>query len=244
MNTKTVRISLGCIVAAAISVSAQTTRTQTVWDGVYTADQAARGKGFYDANCGGCHGPTLGGRNGNRALAGPRFFEDWGEDSLGTLYAVMARTMPRGKPNSLEPGTYVDIVAYILQKNDYPAGTGELTADRIAAIRVSRKEGPGPVPNFALIATSGCLSEPSPNVWVLQRASAPVRTRNPAASEAADRQQVDATPLGTESFELMDIYQQGVAHRGHRMEVKGLLIRGTPNKINITSIQMLSDRCE
>lgn len=244
MNTKAALIALGSVLATAISVSAQTTQPQSVWDGIYTTDQAARGKGFYDTSCAGCHGATLAGRNGNRALAGPRFFEDWGEDSLGTLYGVMARTMPRGKPNSLDPGAYLDIVAYLLQKNDYPPGASELTADRVDAIRVTRKEGPGPVPNFALIAIVGCLNEPSPNLWLLKSASEPVRTRNPAASEGNERQQLERTPLGTESFELMDIYQQGVAHRGHKMAVKGLLIRGAPNKINITAIQMLSDRCE
>jgi hypothetical protein len=28
------------------------------------------------------------------------------------------------------------------------------------------------------------------------------------------------------------------------MEVKGLLIRGAPDRLNVTSMQMLADRCE
>jgi mono/diheme cytochrome c family protein len=239
MNTKTAFIAL----AAALRLAAQTTHPPTVWDGVYTAAQAARGKTAYDASCASCHGETLAGRNG-RALAGPRFFQDWGEDSLNSLFNIIVTTMPRGEPHSLDEGTYVDITAYILEKNEYPAGATELTADRVEAVRVIRKDGPGPVPNFALVTVVGCLVEPSADLWVLRNSCEPVRTRNPDASQGAERERSEATPLGTQSFELMDIYQQGLAHRGHKMEVKGLLIRGVPNRVNITAMQMIGDRCE
>ena len=218
-------------------------KVQSVWDGVYTTDQAARGKNFYDTSCATCHGDTLGGRNG-RALAGPRFFQDWGEDSLSSLFNIISTTMPRGEPHSLDEGAYLDIVAYILQKNEYPAGAADLTADRVDEVRVLRKEGPGPVPNFALVTLVGCLIEPSENLWVLASGSEPVRTRNPDASTGVERQRSELTPLGPQRFELMDVYSSGLSHRGHRMEVKGLLIRGTPNRLNVTAMQMLADRCD
>jgi hypothetical protein len=118
-----------------------------------------------------------------------------------------------------------------------------LTADRVNQVRVLRKEGPGPVPNFALVTVVGCLIEPSENLWVLTNGSEPIRTRNPDASDGAERQRSELTPSGPERFELMSVYTSGLSHRGHKMEVKGLLIRGTPNKLNVTAMQMLADRC-
>ena len=44
----------------AISLAAQTSRS--VWDGVYTAGQADRGRGFYTAQCAQCHGAEYDGR--------------------------------------------------------------------------------------------------------------------------------------------------------------------------------------
>ncbi len=49
----------------------QDSRT-TVWDGVYTADQAARGKVVYDSHCSSCHLADLGGSLEVRPLAGPK----------------------------------------------------------------------------------------------------------------------------------------------------------------------------
>ncbi len=40
--------------------------------------------------------------------------------------------MPYGKPDSLAPQQYVDIVAFILSSNGYTAGTRELPTDAAA----------------------------------------------------------------------------------------------------------------
>jgi hypothetical protein len=151
--------------------------------------------------------------------------------------------MPQTEPGSLSQQAYLDIVAYILQRNEYPAGSDELTADRIATIRVTRKEGPGEVPNFAMVSVVGCLSRQERGGWVLTGGSAPVRTRNPEPSTGPEQERARATPAGANTFELMDAHQAG-SHAGHRLEVKGLLIRGKPDRLNVTSLQMLSERCD
>jgi mono/diheme cytochrome c family protein len=218
---------------------------RSVWDGVYTVAQAERGRQAYEVSCSHCHGVELQGRGDNRALVGDRFWQDWGEDSLGTMFSVVQKTMPRGASGSLSEQTYLDIVAYVLEKNAYPAGAAELDATTVHGVRVIRKEGPGPVPNFSLVWVVGCLTEESKDSWVLTSASEPVKTRNPALSEGAERERSVATPLGAHAFGLMDnSSKQSLA--GHKFEVKGLLIRGTaarPDKLNVTSMQPISDTC-
>ena len=116
-----------------------------------------------------------------RPLVGTRFWEAWGEDSLGSLLDLISTTMPRTEPGSLSQQAYLDIVAYILQKNDYPPGRDELTVDRIETIRVTRKEGPGPVPNFAMVSVVGCLSQQTRGAWVLTGGSDAGTDQKPGA---------------------------------------------------------------
>ena len=213
----------------------------SVWEGVYTSAQAARGKEAYERHCSGCHKSDLTGANG-RALVGPRFWQDWGEDSLGSLSHITRTSMPRGAAASLDESVYLDIVAYILERNGYPAGADELTTERVDRVWVTRREGPGPVPNFALVRVVGCL-ERSADTWTLRAASEPIRTRNPDASVDAERAAIDVTPLGGSTFELMDVYSSGEARIGHRIEVKGLLIRGSPDRVNVTSVRTIAEAC-
>lgn len=225
-------------------VLAQTTpRRSSIWNGVYSTDQAARGKQAYDAACGACHGADLKGVRDNRPLVGERFWQDWGEDSLGTMFAVVRRTMPRTAPGTLPEQSYLDIVAYVLQQNGYPPGPGDLTATAVNDVWVMRKEGPGPVPNFSMVWVVACLSQEPDQAWVLTRTSEPVKTRNPAASEEADLDRVKDAPLGTETYGLLDLPSKYTAHAGEKVEAKGLLIRGTRNKLNLTSILPLGSRC-
>ncbi|MEQ1908627.1 MAG: cytochrome c [Vicinamibacterales bacterium] len=214
----------------------------TVWDGVYTNEQAARGNDAYNANCAMCHRADLGGRQG-RALVGSAFFESWGEDTLDSLFSVIRQRMPESRPGSLDEGTYLDIVAYILQRNEYPAGAASLTSESAKSIQVVGKNGPAPVPNFALVRVVGCLEEQSAGGWRLTRSGEPARTRDPAPSTGTEHDRSLATAPGELAFELMDAYDEPKGHAGKRVEVKGLLMRGTPNKVNFSSLQVLAPSC-
>jgi mono/diheme cytochrome c family protein len=214
----------------------------TVWDGVYTAEQATRGADAYLTHCARCHRPDMSGGEGRR-LVGQTFFNSWGEDVLSSVFAIMREKMPENRPGSLPESTYLDILSYILQRNEYPAGTTALTADATKSILVVGKEGPKPVPNFALVRVVGCLEDPGQGDWRLVRAAEPSRTRDPAPSKGAELERSTSTALGDQSFTLMDAYEAPQGHAGHRVEVKGLLIRGSPNKINFSSLQVLSESC-
>jgi len=231
---------------AAQSPSGRTGRaTISVWEGVYSPAQAARGRQAYEKSCANCHRSDLRGANG-RALVGTRFWQDWGEDTLNSLYVAIRSTMPRGEAGSLADERYADIVAYILQANEYPAGSSDLAPESVAAVRVIGKDGPGPVPNFALVTVVGCLAAQPNGAWTLTQATEPTRTRNPDPSKNEERDRSAALPAGALTFGLMDVYSGGEGHDGHRMEVKGLLIRGTRgalDRVNTTGMQMLAAQC-
>jgi cytochrome c len=102
---------------------------RTVWDGVYTEAQAERGRASYQQACVGCHRDDLRGDNTSPSLIGESFTFLWGDMEVGELAARIQKLMPPERPGSLPPQTYTDIVAFILQKNAFPAGNAELSTD-------------------------------------------------------------------------------------------------------------------
>src|SRR4051812_8056010 len=114
---------------AATSVTAQQ-KAKNVRDGVFTADQALRGKSGYDGVCARCHGVPLTGSEGNGpALKGPAFLAHWDKDTLGGLYTKIRDTMPLGTPGTLTDEVKLQILAYVLQQNGFPAGAADLPPD-------------------------------------------------------------------------------------------------------------------
>ncbi len=99
------------------------------WSGVYTDAQASRGEATFTSTCAVCHGEDLGGGEMGPGLAGSAFLEFWDGLSLGDLLLVMSVSMPQDNPGSLETAEYVDVIAYMLQKSEFPSGSEELPAD-------------------------------------------------------------------------------------------------------------------
>ena len=99
---------------------------KTTWDGVYSEAQAKRGETAYGQACAPCHGPDLGGVDSAPSLSGPEFLAGWNDQTLDDLFERIRATMPADAPGSLSRLQYVDIVAFILAKNGFPAGQTEL----------------------------------------------------------------------------------------------------------------------
>ena len=121
------------IVAAGLSVrvSPQAPR-KTVWDGVYTADQATRGQALYKTHCGYCHRDDLiggGSEAGAPALKGPIFTIRWRDQPIADMFVTIGTTMPQNKPDTLTPQVVIDIVSFLLKSNNMPPGNAELPAD-------------------------------------------------------------------------------------------------------------------
>jgi len=216
---------------------------KTVWDGVFTSEQATRGAAVYATECSGCHRDGLPER-ARPAADGGRFMEAWAEDSLKSLFSVIKTTMPQSAPGSLSDAAYTDVVAYILKENAFPSGSEELTAGALDTIRVQAKGGPEAVPNFALVRVVGCLTRAADKSWVLSRASEPVRTRDPNQAEGGKAEEAPAGPAGVRSFKLLQLYLGSDSDSGRQVEIRGFLIR-VPNddRINVTSIRKVAESC-
>ncbi len=225
-------------------IAAQETEEPSVWDGVYSAEQAVRGKKLYEATCSRCHGEDLSGANA-RPLAGESFIRDWGGLKLDGVL-TRAKTMPPGASGTLGEAGYVDIIAYVLEVNEFPHGEAELTAERAGDVLVYGADGPDAVPNFAMVQVVGCLSRDD-RAWIVTDGSEPIRTRDPDASTGDVLTLTQALALGTNTFELMYVFPDPDPYEGHRVETKGFLIRRNDaaalDAINVTTVASLDAAC-
>ena len=218
-------------------------RARTVADGVYSDAQAARGAAVYEVACTGCHRADLGGASGP-PLREPRFAREFAGKDLKTLFTKVATTMPRNAPASLGDNVYLDVVAHLLKENGFPAGAQELTADALDGIGVvpGQAKPPPPVGDFSYVEVVGCLTAGPQHTWVLTRASEPITTV-PAGSSPSTP--AAAKPLGTQTFHLLDAmaYAPG-EHHGHKMYVRGLLIKlPGEQRMTISAFEMVSPTC-
>jgi len=220
----------------------------TVKDGVYTTVQSARGRERYEATCQRCHGADLTGGAG-RSLTGVVFLRDWTGLTLDGLFERMQSMPPDGSEN-LSADAYVDIISYVLERNGFPAGKAELSAARLIDVTVEGEDGPGVVPNFALVRVVGCLTGNESDGWQLSDASPVERASDPTPSNGDGLSEAQAIPLGDAAFELLYVFPSPANYLGHKVETKGLLIRaddegtGGVDSLNVTAVQSLSESCD
>lgn len=112
--------------AATIGYSASAQQAKTQWDGIYTAEQATRGDAVYVEKCSSCHGAELNGGEMAPGLIGGEFTANWNDLSIGDLFERMRISMPQNNPGSLSRQQNADVLAYLLSKANYPAGTTEM----------------------------------------------------------------------------------------------------------------------
>jgi mono/diheme cytochrome c family protein len=103
--------------------------SRSVWDGVYTKQQAGRGQSAYREECLKCHAENLMGGEAAPALAGDEFLRKWNGKTAGDLFELIRKTMPSEDPGNLSRRQYADIVAYILSVNEFPGGQKELESE-------------------------------------------------------------------------------------------------------------------
>lgn len=217
----------------------------TVLDGVYSDAQAARGAAAYQARCSICHdGADVDGP----PLTGDPFIDRWREDSLASLFDFIRMNMPQDAPGKLEESTYRDVLAYLLQVNKYPSGSQELTADSLRHTDLVGHNGPQPLPTNAIVRATGCLAPGTNSAWMIVNAAEPKRTRAPDRSTAEELASSAAQPLGSETFRLQDLDElagfQGDTLKGHKVQVKGVLIRQPGNdRINVATLENLATNC-
>jgi len=223
-------------------------KVKTVLDGAYTATQAKRGQASYEAHCMSCHRADLSGFSGP-PLKGDLFIDRWREFNLNVLFDAIRAAMPLGNPGSLDAKDYRDIVTYILQTNDLPAGAKELTPETLTSILLVGKNGPQPLPSSAQVEVVGCMTEDSGNGWFLTAASEPARTLDPFQLAAGDLKSAKDKALGSLVFRLANLGDlTGFSTEGtigNKMYAKGILVRqSNGDRINVTALRAVASSCE
>ena len=97
---------------------------------VYSEEQAVRGRGLYAEHCASCHGVKLEGGS-SMPLSGATFEERWADErhSVDDLFYIVRTLMPYGRRATLSQQEYIDIIAYLLMMNGYPAEAQSLPLD-------------------------------------------------------------------------------------------------------------------
>jgi S-disulfanyl-L-cysteine oxidoreductase SoxD len=104
---------------------------KTIWDGVYTDEQAAAGQMIYASGCSVCHGKQLEGvpDEGNPALAAASFMIEWDGQTMADLVRHI-HAAPNDQPGDIDPLTGVQLAAFILNQNGVPPGKTPLSTNR------------------------------------------------------------------------------------------------------------------
>jgi mono/diheme cytochrome c family protein len=246
-------LAIGCwLCAVTVGVDAQ--NKKTVWDKVYSEEQAAKGKVEYETHCEVCHQKDLTGRasGGEGAeLVGNVFMRKWEFQNLNQLFSEIKKRMPRDNPGTLSDEGYLNIVAYMLQVNKFPAGDPLVQdAASLGGILFTSKAGSAgpsaaePLTTGALVQVVGCL-EQGAGGWTLTKATGPVRTENPDPSKGDQLAKLRETGAGTNSFRLLGIYSSPESQKGQTLEVKGFLVKDpSGDRLNVVSLETLNPACQ
>ncbi len=129
-------VTVSCALAVPAFAAAQQgvpDSTRSTRSGVYTADQAVKGKDLYAMHCVSCHSAI--------SHSGPEFTAKWEGRPFWDLFSYVRESMPKSEPGNLTPREYVTVLAYMLEMNGMPPGAGELPADSsaLATIRINFK---------------------------------------------------------------------------------------------------------
>lgn len=121
-------VVMSALVTAPAAAQANGSGPRSVHDSVYSAEQAERGEAVFTEVCGACHSTSQ--------FRGDDFSMNWASRTLRDLYRLIRNTMPQDSPGRLSDQQYIDVVAYLLRLNRYPAGSTELASDEDALRRI------------------------------------------------------------------------------------------------------------
>jgi mono/diheme cytochrome c family protein len=229
------RLLFVAFATASLGTAQTSAPRRTVWDGVYTEAQAARGTLAFGQSCAGCHALAA---EGKAPLVGDSFWKSFAQQSVADLLEFVSVNMPNGTPGSLNQSTYADIVALMLKSNGFPSGTIELGRNTIAGVQIVPKDGSTELPANAYVRVVGCLARSGAD-WVVTNATTPERAERAASGSE------DATkPLGSRTMPLKFVVTRLDSLAGSRVAVSGLLIGADgADGINVTAVNRVAPKC-
>jgi mono/diheme cytochrome c family protein len=249
-------VALAATIAAPMLQAQDSDAIVSVWEGLYTAAQAERGKATFDRSCSRCHNANLRGSDRGPTLVGNEFLGSWLDGTLEALFSFIRDSMPDGNASTVTDARKADVLAYILERNGFPAGAAELPPDtsKLEMVQLLR-EGVAPgLLNLSFVQVVGCL-EPEPgnggdgalgtgNRWLLTHSSARPGSRGRVVS-AVELERARTRALGTDTYTLVSVAPFEPATRsGHKVAAKGLLYRQPGDeRLNLTALETLADAC-
>jgi mono/diheme cytochrome c family protein len=107
----------------AIQVQVGASQEGTVQAGIYSTEQAERGKAIFDKICASCHTfqPSAKSKD-NPDLGGEAFLTKWDKKSVHEIATVIYTSMPNDGSAMVSEAETADLIAFILQQNKFPAG--------------------------------------------------------------------------------------------------------------------------
>jgi mono/diheme cytochrome c family protein len=228
-------VGLAALAAAGLMIAQTGAPRRTVWEGVYTEAQAARGMTAYAQSCAGCHALAA---EGKAPLVGDPFWKSFSQKTVGELLDFVSTYMPNGNPGSLSKAAYNDIVAVMLKSNGFPAGNRELEPGAVGDVHIIPQDGSTELPANALVRVVGCLARNGTD-WVVTNATAPERAERvrPPAEDAV-------RPLGSRTMPLKFVVTRLDALAGSRVVVNGLLIGADGvDGLNVTTVSRVAQTC-
>jgi mono/diheme cytochrome c family protein len=137
MRTETLRRPLsafllavgGYLMAPAVArAQSSDTTSITSLSGVYTTEQATKGKDIHAAACLSCHKPA--------EHSGQRFWDTLVGRSIWDFFSYVKKDMPQDNPGSLGDEDYSAVVSYIFSLNTMPAGAKPLPTDSASLSKI------------------------------------------------------------------------------------------------------------
>jgi hypothetical protein len=107
--------SIVAFLSVGASVSTQSGPSSTA-EGVYVMPQARRGEVVFADRCAACH-------------SDPFWREGWEGRRLDHLFTTISNFMPEDNPGSLAEEDVTDVMAFILSRSGFPAGSRPLPPD-------------------------------------------------------------------------------------------------------------------
>jgi mono/diheme cytochrome c family protein len=102
-------------------------------DGVYSQAQADRGQAVFVNVCASCHTRSQ--------FTDGTWHRKWEGQTVFDVLESIRTTMPNDNPSGLSDREYVDVIAYLLKQNGYPAGERDASEASMKRVRVGRTSG-------------------------------------------------------------------------------------------------------
>jgi mono/diheme cytochrome c family protein len=112
------------------------TQPRTTNDGIYTKAQADGAKAQFDKICAECHAFTVAAKKKaeDLPLGDDPFFRNWEGKTIDELVSVIVLTMPNDGSAVVDEPEALNLMAFVLQQNGFPAGTAPLTKATATAV--------------------------------------------------------------------------------------------------------------